>query len=130
MASMKAHLTSSVSTWICAAALLAVAAAAHADPAQPGGTLTPSLTVRFQDLNTATPEGARVLYGRLSVAAETVCGTRSSLWDAKRYWDWQECVQATLDRAVTRLNLPRLTALHLATRHIPLEQPALHAGNH
>jgi UrcA family protein len=76
-------------------------------------TLDPAVTVRFADLNLNNAEGARTLYGRIRNAAQTVCGPRYSLWDGRSARAWQECYRKTIDEAVTQVNRPKLTALHL-----------------
>jgi UrcA family protein len=69
-------------------------------------------TVRFADLNLNNSEGVRILYARIRAAAETVCGTRWSVWDHRQVWAWRECYRTTLDDAVRRINQPLLTDLH------------------
>jgi UrcA family protein len=104
-------------SFICRAMLLAVVAlatSAHANPPKPSVTVrfTPSVTVRFADLNLSSPEGNRVLYARLRKAAQTVCGTRYSVWDHGRVRAWNECFRATVDYAVAQINTPMLISLH------------------
>ena len=95
-----------------AATLIAGSAPALADsPARPR-TLDGSITVRFSDLNVHSAEGARILYGRIRSAAQTVCGPQFSLWDGGRMREWRQCYRLTIDDAVTRINLPLLTSLH------------------
>jgi UrcA family protein len=79
----------------------------------------PSATVRFADLNLHSAEGVRVLYARIRSAAETVCGTRWSVWDHRQVWAWQECYRTTLDDAVRRINQPVLTDLHRNLTNAP-----------
>ncbi len=68
-----------------------------------------SKTVRYADLDLTKPAGAKVLYGRIRVAAREVCG----------FGDWplpvnyQGCVDGAIDNAVTKVNSPALTTLHL-----------------
>jgi UrcA family protein len=93
-------------------ALFAGAAPLQADPATRPTPFTPSMKVRFADLNLNTEEGARVLYGRIRAAAQKVCGTRSSVWDARRWQAWTDCYRATVDDAVGRINRPTLSAVH------------------
>jgi UrcA family protein len=105
-------MNTSISTAICASGLIMLlGASTHAMAGEPQSatTLGPSVTVHFGDLNPSTSQGVEVLYGRIKSAAQTVCGP----WD--RYWEWKVCYQATIDHAVGRINLPRLTALHRAS---------------
>ena len=86
---------------------------AFADPASPAKTLGPDpVTVRYEDLNLASQEGARILYGRISTAARKVCGPSFVLWYPGVSRAWQKCYQATVDHAVKQVNSPALTALY------------------
>ena len=92
-------------------AMLSAAPYAAAGDAGARG-LDPAVAVRFSDLSASTPEGARVLYGRIVDAAQTVCGPSASLWDADAYRNWKTCYRATVDHVVRQINRPQLTALH------------------
>jgi UrcA family protein len=92
--------------------LLVGSGTAFADSAQPK-TLDPApVTVRYDDLNLASPEGARVLYRRISAAARKACGPNYAMWYPSVRIGWQECYKATVDWAVRQVNAPTLTALH------------------
>jgi UrcA family protein len=92
--------------------LLVGCGTALADPAQPN-TLDPApVTVRYSDLNLANPEGARVLYRRISVAARQACGPNFAQWYPAVRSGWKDCYKATVDLAVQQVNAPMLTALH------------------
>lgn len=66
----------------------------------------------------------RITRNRRRGAANTVCGAEPK-WYPTDYWSQKECYQATVDSAVRRLNLPRLTALHRSsTRGTPVPIPA------
>jgi UrcA family protein len=94
-------------------AIVMSAAASHAI-AEPGpASAIPSITVRFGDLNTASPEGIRALYARIRFAADQVC-TKELLWYPTILRAQKTCYRAALDNVVARLNLPGLTALHRA----------------
>jgi UrcA family protein len=126
---MNTFICRSVRALSIAAVLAANAAPSWADtPPRTVGEPT-SLTVRFADLNPATAEGARVLYGRIKSAANKVCGPSFSLWQSDAYWRWRVCYQATIDHTVSQLNLAELTALHRSMTPAPANQPALQAGN-
>jgi UrcA family protein len=106
----------------------AVVASPHVSAApQFHNPLDPAVTVQFGELNTATAEGTRVLYDRLSAAAHAVCDAGVH-WYPKAYFEQRECYRATLDRVVARLNLPLLTALHAKSQRPP-DVPSLQAGN-
>jgi UrcA family protein len=74
----------------------------------------PTKTVRFTDLNIQTPEGAKVLYNRIRVAAREVCeisvGSDPILIGATR-----GCIDTAIDNAVKKVNAPYLTALRFGT---------------
>ena len=96
-------------------ALIAGCAQALAGPPARQRLLEPTVTVRFDDLNLDSAAGARVLYGRLQSAAQTVC-----VWDGGRWFAWRECYRATIDEAVRRIDRANLTALHL---HLTTARP-------
>jgi UrcA family protein len=96
-------------------ALTLTASCALAGP-QTKLSLDPSVTVRLEDLNTSSPAGSRVLYGRISAAAMAVC-SRGGGWYPTEHWARDNCYRATVDHVVTHLNLPLLTALHLQRMH-------------
>ena len=71
----------------------------------------PNITINLGDLNTATPEGARIAYGRIQSASRAVCGA-SSPWVPGGKWAWKRCYEATVNRAVAQVNRPAVAALH------------------
>jgi UrcA family protein len=94
------------------AVLLIGCATALADSAQPK-TLDPApVTVNYSDLNLASPEGARVLYRRIGVAARKACGPNFATWYPAVRYAWKECYKGAVDQAVKHVNAPTLTALH------------------
>lgn len=76
--------TSAVRMMVATALLALAATAAGAQAAPQSATDIPAITVKYSDLNLATPEGNRVLYRRIVAAAAKVCppteitGTRLS----------------------------------------------------
>lgn len=94
--------------------VLAIVMSGQAVAKPPPDVLMPSITVRFGDLNTASPEGVKALYARLRFAADEVC-TKQFTWYPSVHWAQKDCYRETLANVVSRLNLPRLTALHRAT---------------
>jgi UrcA family protein len=113
---MTASMTKVIATSVLAMTLSGIASHARADGKKPDHGLTPAITVKFADLNTSTAEGISVLYSRIIQAADGVCGAEAR-WYPTQFWSQQECYRTTLDSVVARLNLPRLTALHLSTTH-------------
>jgi UrcA family protein len=70
----------------------------------------PHKVVSFKDLNLDTPEGAAVLYRRITSAANEVCGNpnRYDLSQLKL----QICIKDAVSRAITQVNRPMLTSLY------------------
>ena len=92
--------------------LLVGCGTAFADSAQQK-TIDPApVTVRYDDLNLANPEGARVLYRRISAAARKTCGPNFAQFYPGVRSKWKDCYKATVDDAVKQVNAPTLTALH------------------
>jgi UrcA family protein len=69
-----------------------------------------SITVKYADLNVASPSGALVLYERIRAAAQSAC---SYFW-FKTDADEARCVQNTIANAVTKVNQPALSAVYNA----------------
>ena len=76
------------------------------------GTDTPTLTVKYNDLNVESEQGARELYSRLRTASRHVCSAFEGR-ELRQRAAWKECYQEALTKAVMDLNVERLTALHL-----------------
>jgi UrcA family protein len=126
---MNSHNGKFTATFVAAAALSVLSEVASADPAHPTRSLEPSVTVRLADLNLASPEGARAAYGRIRSAAQQVCGTSFSIWDANRWSSWRECYRTTIESTVNRIDNANLTALHQRSTNRPaLDLRALSAG--
>jgi UrcA family protein len=79
-------------------------AVSAADPSSPG------ITVKYADLNVASPSGAVVLYERIRTAAKSACAYFWFETDA----DEARCVQNTVAKAVTKVNQPALSAVYSA----------------
>jgi UrcA family protein len=67
-----------------------------------------SETVKFQDLNVATPAGAAALYVRIHSAAKRVCFEPGEWGQTREY----ACVKDAEARAIQKVNLPMLTAYY------------------
>ena len=88
---------------------LALIAAPYAATAQ--DTPQPlSKNVAYADLDLDTPEGARILYGRLRNAANYVCKTSANFSEPGA--GWKACYDATLAKAVAQINKATLTKLY------------------
>jgi UrcA family protein len=66
-----------------------------------------SITVKYADLNIASPSGALVLYERIRAAAQAACAYYWFKTDA----DEARCVRNTIANAVTKVNQPALSAV-------------------
>ncbi len=73
-----------------------------------------SVTVRFADLNTASAQGAAVLYRRLNIAAESVCQDLEPGRELARMSAYANCMQTALGNAVVKVARPALTAYAVA----------------
>ncbi len=71
----------------------------------------PSKTVRYSDLDISKPEGAKVLYNRIRVAARQVCDL-STGGDPMLRAAEHTCIDTAIDTAVRKVNAPALTSLH------------------
>lgn len=101
---------------IVAVFLTSAALPSHAEKASLGSTEAPSRIVRYADLNLATPEGVRALYGRIQAAAWKVCGDIVAPHNGPSAIESGKCRQTLIDVAVQQVNKPALTALHLGKR--------------
>jgi UrcA family protein len=93
----------------CAAVLGALPAPGHAMTTDPAAR-----TVRFADLDITRPAGAKVLYGRISAAAQEVCHLSHSR-DLKLRQVEHACIEAAVDTAVKTINAPALSALRFGS---------------
>ena len=93
-----------IATAIFAASALCFAAIAAADPT------SASVTVKYADLDIASPSGALVLYERIRAAAQSACSYFWFTTDA----DEARCVQNTIAKAVAKVNQPALSAVFVA----------------
>jgi UrcA family protein len=92
---------------IVASAAIAWGSGNAAQAAEPDNNTVPHKVVSFKDLNIQTPEGAKILYHRIRLAAADVCGDSDAIMrDAVH-----KCVETAIDNAVRKVNAPYLTAL-------------------
>jgi UrcA family protein len=70
----------------------------------------PTRTVSYADLDITKPAGAKILYHRITAAANEVCGygTYGDMSSRQRQYD---CVQASVNKAVKDVDSPALSAL-------------------
>lgn len=114
------------------AALSALIAPAMAGGAKLDTTLAPplpSVIVHFSDLDTSTAAGSRALLVRIHSAAAQVCHTTAE-WYPTTWGSYRDCYRATLDRIVSKLNLPQLTTLYAQESHRLTAEAPLQVRNH
>jgi UrcA family protein len=70
------------------------------------------VVVRYADLNLNSVEGAKVLYARLSEAAERACGQEPSWRELKAMREYRACYDRTLQKAVDKVSNAGVQALH------------------
>jgi UrcA family protein len=97
-----------------AAALLLTAwqAAAVGASLDGGGNRTPSIAVKYSDLDLNRPSDVRVLYRRIRFASEESCGLSEITGSHQQLPSWKRCVAGAIDRAVAQVDRPALTAYH------------------
>ena len=107
---MSSHTASRRITRLIVAAIIATAVGVPASFAQ--GALrdsdVPSVTVKYSDLNLATPTGSRTLYHRLVVAARRVCPAVGHPAELRQNREAQYCISATVQNAVKQVKNPQL----------------------
>ena len=80
-----------------------------------------SITVHFEDLNTNSPRGAAMLYTRIRIAAETVCGDLGSSRSLVLLSRYADCVQGAIGAAVASVNRPAVTEYAAARGIVPAD---------
>jgi len=82
-----------------------------------------SISVKYADLNIASPSGALVLYERIRTAAQSACNYFWFETDA----DEARCVHNTIAKAVSKINQPALSEVFVAKYKTPVPSPAAQA---
>lgn len=74
--------------------------------------------VKFGDLNLSVQQGAATLYGRITAAADEVCGSYAAdSRDLPAQAGVRACVQKAIADAVTKVGRPELFAIYNAKNH-------------
>lgn len=97
---------------LAAVSALALTTAAHAAPATGSSPEAATMKVSLADLNLGSDTGAAAGLRRIENPSKVVCGGEPNLREYQRHVDYAACVAVTVDRAVTSLANPRVTALH------------------
>lgn len=80
-----------------------------------------SITVHYGDLNTNTRSGAAMLYLRIRIAAETVCGDQGSARSLVLLSRYAGCVHGAIGAAVAYVNRPEVTEYAAARGIVPAD---------
>ena len=80
-----------------------------------------SITVHYEDLNTDSPRGAAMLYQRIRIAAETVCGNLGSTRSLILLSRYAGCVHGAIGAAVASINRPAVTEYGAARGVVPAD---------
>ncbi len=108
------HAARNTSIALAIAAIMAFTLAASVAHAHPPGD-SPRKAVTFGDLNLDTPEGAAVLYQRITTAARKVCNIfGDSIFPEARVAAEKACIDDAVTHAVMQVNRPLLTNLYKA----------------
>jgi UrcA family protein len=95
---------------------VALSTPSRAETASIGSPGAPSRVVRYGDLDLATPDGVRTLYGRIRVAAWKVCGEIVAARNGPSAIENGQCRRTLTDVAVRQVDKPALTALHFGKK--------------
>jgi UrcA family protein len=79
----------------------------------------PHKTVKFNDLDITTPDGAKVLYKRIRAAARDVCEVSTGNDPIMRIGT-KVCIDKAVDKAVKDVNAPMLTYLRFGSSDVRL----------
>jgi UrcA family protein len=82
--------------------------------AQAADAALPSQRVSYADLDISSPAGAKVLYGRIKVAARHVCAL-NGYNDLGEMQSVNQCTDRAIDKAVKDVGSPELSALRPST---------------
>ena len=77
--------------------------------------------IGFRDLDLSSSAGVAALYQRIERGAKLVCRDSSAPWDAGRFTTFQRCYDVAIEDAVSTIDQPQLTALHLARSSGPVQ---------
>ena len=79
----------------------------------PANDYAPSITVRYADLDLASPVAVQVLYRRVETAAKAVCNHGESR-ELARQVAAERCVDNAVNNAIHKIDVPQLNALYRA----------------
>jgi len=107
---------------IAAASMIAAVASAK------GNDGSFSTVVRYGDLDLTQSADVSRLYARLKYASEKVCYVTDDYHNLRMKQVQADCMQGALNRAVERVNEPKLTQLHAAEPRIRVAGKEVESG--
>jgi UrcA family protein len=107
---------------IATASMIAAVAAAKGDDGRA------STVVKYGDLDLSQSADVERLYARLKYASEKVCYISDDNRNLRRLQRQADCRQGALNRAVERVNEPKLTQLHAAEPRIRVARKEAESG--
>ena len=107
---------------IAAASMIAAVASAKGDDGRA------STVVKYGDLDLSQSADVQRLYARLKYASEKVCYIGDDNRNLRRLQRQADCRQGALNRAVERVNEPKLTQLHAAEPRIRVARKEAESG--
>ena len=72
----------------------------------------PSVHVRYGDLDLSTEQGSKILYHRITVAAQQVCERGADIRDLPARTRAEKCEADAISKAVNEVNSPQLAMVH------------------
>jgi UrcA family protein len=102
-------------TMAAAALLVAVSSVARAEEVKRTASYdgTAAQTVRASDLDLTSTADVETLYRRIRSAAISACRAGAAAWDVKRALHRKQCVESAVEQAVSRLDVPLLSAMNV-----------------
>ena len=70
------------------------------------------VVLRYPELDLAREDGARMLIGRIKLAAHVACGAEPSPFSLGEYQRFQSCVTEATSRSIARVGSPLVTAVY------------------
>ena len=101
-----------LATMVACLATAGIASTAQAGDKDQSGARYSDVVVHYSDLDLNSGAGNKVLYARLSSAAERACGKEPNMRDLKRHAQYRACYQERLNGAVDKIGTRELQALH------------------
>ena len=95
-----------------AMSLAAGVACAHPDTRSPTTEEAGRVVLRYPELDLSREDGARMLIGRIKLAARVACGAEPNPLSLDEHHRFQSCVTEATSRSITRVGSPLVTAVY------------------